>query len=133
MIDSRGKQRGYGLKANRSAHHLREVGQRIGMLAIATLFAAAPAAGQPAATGITISNQTKEVQSCRVRAEHSDWSGYQSIAADFAIAIPASAEHLYYVECQPPAKAGVYAARAGDHYALRTTGKAPAVLQKIAN
>ncbi|WP_022683428.1 hypothetical protein [Sphingobium bisphenolivorans] len=100
-------------------------------LAWAGLLLVVPAWGQQGAEGISIVNRTSEVQACRVRSDHSDWSGYQSIAPDFAITIQTGDAKHYYIECQPHAKASIYAAKSGDHFALTATGEGPAVLQRI--
>lgn len=97
-------------------------------LAWSGMLLAMPAWGQQGSATISIANRTSEVQSCRVRSGHSDWSTYHSIPAGFAITVPASDAQLHYIECQPPVKAGVYAAKPGDQYELTASGKGPAML-----
>ena len=86
------------------------------------LLACAPVAvlAQDAASGasILISNGTSMPQACRLRTDATVWTGYQTIAPDYALTWPAAAGVRSYLECSPPVSATVYEIIAGKRYIL---------------
>lgn len=97
----------------------------------ALLLACAPVAAlaqDPVSGGsVLISNGTSVPLACRLRTDATVWTGYQTIAPDYALTWPAATGVRSYLECSPPVSGTVYEIIAGQRYILIKDKKRPGI------
>lgn len=94
----------------------------LGCGSVATMAQALSSSGS-----ILITNGTSVSLACRLRTDATVWTGYQTIAPDYALTWPAAAGVRSYLECSPPVSATVYEIIAGQRYILIKDKKRPGV------